>query len=277
MARTLQWLGPRKGTFIAAEVVSVMSIIAAITGCVGAGKRDVVQIASPTRQPLVGVHPHGQYLAGALFTIAKAAGKRDHALHGILFGSADVVLSVPVVGELAVRLLARFLSSRTVGRLLNVGRTVSLSLDRVHEETSTDSKQERCFFPANLGFVQQAIKQGVPLQPAYSFGTNSVCHMGRLVEAGPADPCPTYAHVKEVFRAYCVELRRVFNEHKYDVLPPDVAARGLQIIWRGHEFEDLSEEGLAKFGMSFAKVSKVRSTRSWIRQNLPAGFSYAFG
>ena len=56
---------------------------------------------------------------------------------------------------------------------------------------------------------------------------------GRLVRVGPPDPAPSEARVAAVFEAYCAELRRLFDEHKDQCLPPEVAARGLTIIHRG--------------------------------------------
>jgi len=66
--------------------------------------------------------------------------------------------------------------------------------------------------------------------------------VGRAVEVGAADAHPTDERVHETFHSYCVELRQLFDEHKATDLPPEVAARGLQLIWRGHEGEEWEQE-----------------------------------
>ena len=60
---------------------------------------------------------------------------------------------------------------------------------------------------------------------------------GRPVRVGPPDLAPSEARVAAVFEAYCAELRRLFDEHKDQCLPPEVAARGLTITHRGHPGE----------------------------------------
>ena len=60
---------------------------------------------------------------------------------------------------------------------------------------------------------------------------------GRPVRVGPRDPAPSEARVAAVFEAYCAELRRLFDEHKDQCLPPEVAARGLTITHRGRPGE----------------------------------------
>lgn len=69
--------------------------------------------------------------------------------------------------------------------------------------------------------------------------------LGAPVEVGPADPNPSDERVEEVFFAYCAELHNVFLRYKDMALPAAVAARGLQLVWRGNESLDLSEQGLA--------------------------------
>jgi len=92
--------------------------------------------------------------------------------------------------------------------------------------------------------VRQATGAGVPIcvprigkrrQPL-------LVQPGRPVEVGPADANPSDDRVRDIFRSYCIELLRLFDEHKDTALPADVAARGLQLIWRGHESEDFLTE-----------------------------------
>ena len=75
---------------------------------------------------------------------------------------------------------------------------------------------------------------GLPFVPK---ATHIKIYVGKAVQVGPADSDPSEAHVHAVFGAYCVELRRLFNEHKDDALPADVAARGLELIWRGRSID----------------------------------------
>lgn len=84
---------------------------------------------------------------------------------------------------------------------------------------------------------------GLPLIPKK---TQFQTYVGRLVDVGPANATPSDARVRQMFLAYCAELQRLFNEHKDSALPADVAAKGLTLIWRGHETEDLFTAGLAK-------------------------------
>eukprot|EP00928_Gymnodinium_smaydae_P041195 TRINITY_DN27885_c0_g1_i2.p1 TRINITY_DN27885_c0_g1~~TRINITY_DN27885_c0_g1_i2.p1 ORF type:complete len:404 (+),score=81.80 TRINITY_DN27885_c0_g1_i2:467-1678(+) len=85
-------------------------------------------------------------------------------------------------------------------------------------------------------------KWGLPFVPR---AQRITMHRGTVIEVGAPDENPSEERVREVFRRYCVELRRLFEAHKDADLPADVAARGLRLTWRGHEDEmDLSLEGL---------------------------------
>ena len=50
---------------------------------------------------------------------------------------------------------------------------------------------------------------------------------GRPVEVGPPNPTPTADEVERVARAYVAEVRRIFEKHKHECLPPEVAGKGL--------------------------------------------------
>merc|ERR1740117_949403 len=82
---------------------------------------------------------------------------------------------------------------------------------------------------------------GLPFVPR---ATHVETRMGGCVEVGAANSEPTDAHVREVFMRYCAELHHLFNEHAARALPSKVAAKGLTIVWRGHETEDMSEESV---------------------------------
>jgi len=56
---------------------------------------------------------------------------------------------------------------------------------------------------------------------------------GEPVPVGPPNASPSDAEVHAVFDAYVCELRRLFDAHKDECLPPAVAARGLTVVERG--------------------------------------------
>jgi len=246
-------------------------------------------------------------LMSTLSLAAPDSGRASSPFHGLYTGAADAVFKVPFFRELCGILCVRSASVRTMNALLEQGKSVSIYPGGIHEQLASDSKQERCFFAPKLGFVRQAMKYGVPLQPIYSFGENQLWDVpewarkvaasikkhtgagvpiavgrcwflpflpnkqhlqveaGRPIEVGPADANPSDERVQQVFRAYVAELYRLFNEHKDAALPADVAARGLQVIWRGHESVDLSEQSLKRStcqpttdGERLAKTSKPR-------------------
>jgi 2-acylglycerol O-acyltransferase 2 len=55
---------------------------------------------------------------------------------------------------------------------------------------------------------------------------------GQPVPVGPANADPTDADVEAVFEAYVTELKAVFDAHKHECLPPEIAARGLTVVRR---------------------------------------------
>lgn len=56
---------------------------------------------------------------------------------------------------------------------------------------------------------------------------------GEPVDVGAPDEAPSDEKVKAVFEKYSAELRRLFDAHKDKCLPPEVAAKGLKVVWRG--------------------------------------------
>jgi len=197
---------------------------------------------------------------------------------------ADVVFSVPALRELMLLANFRSANAKVLDKLLADGKVAGVFPGGIHEQLASDPSCERLFFARNLGFVRAAIKQGVPLVPMYNFGENQLfdipkwsrrisdflyskfgagaplgfgrwglpllpnqqaveTRFGMPVDVGPAEAQPSQERVERVFRAYCAELHRLFEEHK-SVLPEAVAARGLEIVWRGHESVDLSVEAL---------------------------------
>jgi len=85
---------------------------------------------------------------------------------------------------------------------------------------------------------------GMPLVPVTGrFGlpwlvpkpTNVHVRWGNAISAGSPNPNPTNDEVQAVFDLYLAELRRVFNKHKDACLPPEVAAKGLTVMFHGKE------------------------------------------
>lgn len=58
--------------------------------------------------------------------------------------------------------------------------------------------------------------------------------MGKPIPVGPANPNPTDAQVEALFDAYTREMCRLFAENATKYLPPEVAARGLEVHRVGH-------------------------------------------
>lgn len=229
---------------------------------------------------------------------AKEPRNRQSPFYGVFILGADVLFRLPFVREYALMMNARPATKENIDLILAAGKSIGLCPGGIHEQLATDPSCERLFFAPNLGFVRQAIKHGVPLMPIYTFGENQLfdiphwsraiskrlykrfgiglplavgpwglpffpksvnlqSYAGSIVEVGPADKHPSDERVREVFLAYCAELHRLFDARK-GALPAAVAARGLELVWRGHEDEDLSPQlvsGLANIG-----VADVKST-----------------
>lgn len=220
------------------------------------------------------LHPHGWAGITPLAILGKEPRRKKGKMEHVFVLAADIAFKVPGLRELFLFINGRAANESVIEEVFSSGGSVAVFPGGIHEQLQTDPKQEKLFFPPNLGFVRQAIKHGTPLVPAYNFGENqqfgrwSVPFMprfhpiqsrfGQAVDVGVADPEPTDARVREVFLRYCAELQRLFNEFKSTALPPAVAARGLRIVWRGHESEDLSAEysgGSAAGGMDSEPAS----------------------
>lgn len=55
------------------------------------------------------------------------------------------------------------------------------------------------------------------------------------VDIGPRNENPTDEEVEAAFQKYVAAVRKLFDAHKDACLPPDVAARGLEVVWPGHK------------------------------------------
>lgn len=80
---------------------------------------------------------------------------------------------------------------------------------------------------------------GLPMTPALpnpglcpKFRKHLHVRFGKAVEVGPADANPSDARVQEVYQKYCDELTKLFNDYKDELLPKDVAEKGLDIVVR---------------------------------------------
>lgn len=67
--------------------------------------------------------------------------------------------------------------------------------------------------------------------PVYRSGMH--IRFGDPVDIGPKDENPSDEKVQEAFQKYTDALQKLFDKHKDECLPPEVAARGLEVIVRG--------------------------------------------
>mmetsp|Transcript_60358 Transcript_60358/g.118748 ORF Transcript_60358/g.118748 Transcript_60358/m.118748 type:complete len:338 (+) Transcript_60358:1-1014(+) len=58
---------------------------------------------------------------------------------------------------------------------------------------------------------------------------------GEPVDVGPKEEHPSDERVQEVYQRYVAALQKLFDRYKDDCLPPEVAARGLKVVYRGDE------------------------------------------
>jgi len=205
---------------------------------------------------MVCLHPHGVAGIGPLALLGQEPLRKGGKLENVFILAADVCFKVPFLREYFLFTNTRAANESVIQDVFSSGGSVAVFPGGIHEQLRTDPSQEKLSFPPNVGFVRQAIKHGVPLLPVYNFGENQQfgrwglklmprfhpiqSRVGRPVEVGIADPEPSDVRVREVFLMYCAELRRLFDQFKDTALPSAVAARGLKLEWRGHEFEDLS-------------------------------------
>lgn len=213
----------------------------------------------PDQQVMLCLHPHGIAGIGPLALLGKEPRRKNGKMENVFILAADIAFKVPGLRELFLFINGRAANESVIEDVFSTGGSVAVFPGGIHEQLRTDPGQEQLAFPPNLGFVRQAAKHGVPLVPVYSFGENQQfgrwglpfmpsfhpiqSRFGRAVHVGAADPEPSDARVRQIFLRYCAELRRLFDEFKDAALPPAVAARGLKIIWRGHEEEDLFAGG----------------------------------
>lgn len=77
---------------------------------------------------------------------------------------------------------------------------------------------------------------------------------GQPVEVGPPDEDPSEEKVRLVFEHYIGALRQLFDAHKDTCLPRAVAARGLEVVWRGEQIKGVVPPGHPANGLDPALV-----------------------
>lgn len=167
-----KWGSPVMG-ILSGSVFAAAGAICGITGAVGNFEHSAMPGVTPKRQSMVVNHPHGLCLWGQFYGLSRAPLK-DSPYYGVFTSAADPVFAVPVFRELLLALGVRSANKKTMDGLFEQGQSVSLYPGGIHEQLATDPNQEKCFFPPKLGFVKQAIKHGVALQPIYCFGENQL-------------------------------------------------------------------------------------------------------
>lgn len=210
------------------------------------------------------IHPHGVLALSALLFMAPQA-QLHSRLRQLLIRpvAASVVFYVPLLRELMMVTGARDASKACVKQLIKSGHSVALFPGGIWEQVSSDNTQEQAFVQRGLGFIRMAIQHGLPIVPVYQFGENQlfkttplllplrlwvakhlriglpltkspllqhqeVTHVfGQQVDVGPPDPEPSQERVERVYTKYSEELHRLFDKHKDEFLPPDVASKGL--------------------------------------------------
>lgn len=97
----------------------------------------------------------------------------------------------------------------------------------------------RKFKTGNLVVLGQL---GIPCSPVLpnplvlpTYGSGLHLRFGEPVDTGSAEANPSDEQVQEVFKKYMNALQKIFDAHKDTLLPPEVAARGLKVVYRGEE------------------------------------------
>lgn len=128
----------------------------------------------PSRRYMITWHPHGFVVFCPIFLLAEKSivgepqGARWHCT------GAPVMFQFPVVGEVLQILGGRPVDKKTLEGILSAGGTVAVQPGGMNEQAATRHDQEQAFFPANLGFIRMAIKNGMPLLLMYAFGENQL-------------------------------------------------------------------------------------------------------
>lgn len=65
-------------------------------------------------------------------------------------------------------------------------------------------------------------------------GTGLHIRFGEPVHIGPQEDNPSEERVQEAFKLYLAGLQKLFDKYKDECLPPEVAARGLSVVYRGN-------------------------------------------
>lgn len=239
-------------------------------------------------------HPHGALpLAPWAASAENILNKPPHHRAPFIAG-ASVIFYIPFVRSLALWADIRDITREFVRKALRyASQGVGVYPGGMYEQVRTDPRQEQAFLQRNLGVIRLAIQEGRPLCPVYSFGENQVFNIpswshpislalynatgwpvpialpwpfwssqpttvyvrrGALVDTGPQCANPSDEHVLRVVRAYVKELQDLFAKHASTLLPPEVASRGLKIIWRGGKLEDVEGKKVSADPVAISKL-----------------------
>jgi len=130
--------------------------------------------AIPDRQHIMVWHPHGLFVVAPLAFMTHGTRDRKSSTYGSFVAVADAVFKAPLFRLAVLMFNLRVADEKVLDTLLSNGRSVALCPGGIHEQLATDPKQERIFFPPNLGFIRQAMKHGLPLLPVQLRGKSAL-------------------------------------------------------------------------------------------------------
>lgn len=194
--------------------------------------------------------PHGIYpFATALSLVGKGGAYFGNPLPVV----ANVLLRVPVVGQLIQLLGAVTASKQSISRALQAGNNLAMPVGGIAEMFHMGQGQEVALLKRRKGFVKLALQQGVPLVPVYVFGNSMLLRLvtlpkivetvSRLLRVSLTPftgrwglpipfrlpllyavgaplmvtkiPNPTPAQVDELHRRFVVALVQLFDKYKH--------------------------------------------------------------
>mmetsp|Transcript_54777 Transcript_54777/g.94465 ORF Transcript_54777/g.94465 Transcript_54777/m.94465 type:complete len:251 (+) Transcript_54777:3-755(+) len=200
--------------------------------------------------------------------------------HPVFYGVASVLFYVPLIREIVLFIGCREVTQDNVSKIVKNKFSVAMIPGGIYEQVQTRHDQERCYVMKKLGFIRLAIQLGVDIVPMYGFGENQlftihsfgqafrlallkklrvglplvsgrfglvphaieIVHVyGRPIKVGEACAKPTDAQVEEVYKKYVAEFTRLFKDHATRLLPKEVAAKGLEVVRVGVDFDDRAD------------------------------------
>lgn len=133
-----------------------------------------LQMLDPARRYMIVWHPHGFLAWSAMFIVPKMA-IMGHP-HGREWFAmvAPALFRLPIFSEALMLVNGRQVDKSVVENLAEKGKSIALQPGGVKEQMISRHDQEQAVFPANLGFIRQAIKYGMDLLPVYIFNENQM-------------------------------------------------------------------------------------------------------